>query len=158
MKNYLFFVLYILITTNGFAQRIKSIDISYGTFDAEKEYFQRIVMCSESDSINMYYGNDTEGKRIVEANKYSKAIVNIDRQTLEQYITKSLKDYQNKENETKQISVENYNIRVEYTDGTWGKYSFPATLYLLTEEKTLEKYRYYMNNMFFLFRSYFHLY
>lgn len=147
-------IAFLLTVTNCLAQRIKNIDVCFVYVYSDREDYYHVFCRPDS---NFYSCNNGKVRGDV-TNKYSDAILDIDKHTFEQYINNTLTDYRNKKNEPKQVSVYHYNIAVEYCDGTSGKYSFPATMYLSSKNKSPEKYKYYINNLFFLIRSYFYLF
>ena len=151
MKNILLIIL-IFTTSNCFAQHIKCITISYGEFFQKPDNFFQVVCNVDSDVV--CYSHNMEEQHKIKGNEFSQAILNIDEPTFQQYINKSSNNHQDRFKEMEQMSLFNYLIHAEYSDGTSDRFLIPALLYLLTDDVSKsEKYKYYMNNMFFLMKS-----
>lgn len=152
MRNSLLIIL-VLAVTNCYAQHLKKISISYGEFFTPHENYYYQVIC-QSDSDIVYYSVNSENQKEMKSNEYSQTIMDIDKATFQQYMSVSSKNIRNITKEIEQISLFDYVIKAEFSDGTSEKRVFSALLYLLTEDASpSDKYKNYMNNMHFLLKS-----
>lgn len=152
MRNSLLIIL-VLVVANCYAQHLKKISISYGEFFTSHEnYYYQVICLSDSDII--YYSLNSENQKEMKSNEYSQAIMDIDKTTFLQYMSVSSKNIRNITKEIEQISLFDYVIKAEFSDGTSEKRVFSALLYLLAEDTSpSDKYKNYMNNMYFLLKS-----